>query len=91
MVMSLITVFNVPFEDYALLNDPKSRSNFFSFFFFQIFHGMNYRGYSHSIIVMLVIVKNNDECKSYNVKDDFLKMFYMKYIISKRSNRIKKL
>mgnify|MGYP001852478490 CR=1 FL=1 len=47
--------------------------------------------YSHSIIVMLVIVKNNDECKSYNVKDDFLKMFYMKYIISKRSNRIKKL
>lgn len=29
MVMSLITVFNVPFEDYALLNDPKSRSNFF--------------------------------------------------------------
>lgn len=60
-------------------------------FFFQIFHGMNYRGYSHSIIVILVIVKNNDECKSYNVKDDFLKMFYMKYIISKHSNRIKKL
>lgn len=29
MVMSLITVFNVPFEDYALLNDQKSRSNFF--------------------------------------------------------------
>lgn len=29
MVMSLITVLNVPFEDYALLNDPKSRSNFF--------------------------------------------------------------
>lgn len=27
--MSLITVFNVPFEDYALLNDQKSRSNFF--------------------------------------------------------------
>lgn len=52
---------------------------------------MNYRGYSHSIIVILVIVKNNDECKSYNVKDDFLKMFYMKYIIRKHSNRIKKL
>lgn len=52
---------------------------------------MNYRGYSHSIIVILVIVKNNDECKSYSVKDDFLKMFYMKYIISKHSNRIKKL
>lgn len=63
----------------------------FLFFFFQIFHGMNYRGYSHSIIVILVIVKNNDECKSYNVKDDFLKMFYMKYIIRKHSNRIKKL
>lgn len=29
MVMSLVTVFNVPFEDYALFNDPKSRFNFF--------------------------------------------------------------
>lgn len=27
--MSLITVFNVPFEDYALFNDPEDRSNFF--------------------------------------------------------------
>lgn len=27
--MSLIAVFNVPFEDYELLNDPKSRSHFF--------------------------------------------------------------
>lgn len=44
MVMSLITVLNVPFEDYALLNDPKSRSNFFKEK--KSFHGMNYTGYS---------------------------------------------
>lgn len=49
MVMSLITVFNVPFEDYALLNDPEDRSNFFREKRkknLNPFHGMNYTGYS---------------------------------------------
>lgn len=43
--MSLITIFNVPFEDYELLNDPKSRSNFFEEKK-KSFHEVNYAGYS---------------------------------------------
>lgn len=45
MGMSLITVFNVPFEDYALLNDQKSRSDFLKKP--PTFHEMNYTAYSH--------------------------------------------
>lgn len=51
MVMSLITVLNVPFEDYALLNDPKSRSNFFK----------EKKIFSWNELHRLLIVKDNEK------------------------------
>lgn len=49
--MSLITVLNVPFEDYALLNDPKSRSNFFK----------EKKIFSWNELHRLLIVKDNEK------------------------------
>lgn len=64
MVMSLITVFNVPFEDYALLNDPKSRSNFFR-------EKVKKQPFSQNELHRLLIIQNNEKMQMAQCKERF--------------------